>query len=76
VAAVTGYEPGRFVHSFGDAHIYLNHIDQVKEQISRPLRPLPTLHLAKRPSIFDYQLGDFTFVGYDPHPPIKAPVAV
>lgn len=74
---VTGYEPGVFVHSIGDAHIYANHVDQVKLQLSRDIRPLPTVEIT-RPvnSLFDFQYSDFVFHGYDPHPGIKAPVAV
>lgn len=77
VAQVTGLEPGEFVHSFGDAHIYLNHFDQVREQLSRTPRSLP--HITINPqvkSIFDFTYDDFTLEGYDPHPTIKATVAV
>jgi len=77
VAQQCDLQPGEFVHTFGDAHIYLNHLDQVREQLSRAPRPLPTLRIARRPdSIFAYAPGDFEFVGYDPHPAIRAPVAV
>jgi thymidylate synthase len=77
LAHVTGYEPGDFVHSIGDAHIYSNHMEQVQTQLSRDLRPLPTLRIT-RPvqSIFDFKFEDFEITGYDPHPAIKAPVAV
>ncbi|MEM6628790.1 MAG: thymidylate synthase [Bacteroidota bacterium] len=77
VAQVTGYEPGDFVHTFGDAHIYSNHFEQVRLQLSREPRPLPQMKLnPKVNSIFDFVYEDFELVGYDPHPVIKAPVAV
>ena len=77
LAHVTGYKPGEFVHSIGDGHIYSNHMDQVKEQLSRDSRPAPTLRLARDvESIFDFRYDDFIIEGYDPHPAIKAPVAV
>jgi len=77
LAHVTGYKPGEFVHSIGDGHIYSNHMDQVKEQLSRDSRPAPTLRLARDVgSIFDFRYDDFIIEGYDPHPAIKAPVAV
>ncbi len=77
LAHVTGYGLGDFVHSIGDAHIYSNHMDQVREQLSRPVRPLPTLRITRQvPSIFDFRYEDFEVTGYDPHPAIKAPVAV
>jgi len=77
LAHVTGYEPGDFVHTMGDAHIYLNHLDQVNEQLSRSPRPLPKVELARDvSSIFDFRYDDFSFPGYDPLPAIKAPVAV
>ena len=77
IAQQCDLQPGTFVHTFGDAHIYLNHLDQVREQLSRAPRPRPTLTIARRPpTLFDYAVGDFEFVGYDPHPAIRAPVAV
>ena len=77
LAHVTGYEPGDFVHSIGDAHIYSNHMEQVQTQLSRDLRPLPSLRITRAvPSIFDFRYEDFEITGYDPHPAIKAPVAV
>ncbi|MBU6282948.1 thymidylate synthase [bacterium] len=77
VAAVTGLEPGDFVHSFGDVHLYRNHFEQARLQLSREPRPLPRLVLRRVPgSIFDFRYEDFELVGYDPHPGIAAPVAV
>jgi len=72
-------EVGDFVHSFGDLHLYVNHLTQdiVYEQLRREPRPLPRLSIGRRPpSLFDYDLDDFRFEGYDPHPAIRAPVAV
>ena len=77
LAHVTGYEPGDFVHSFGDAHIYSNHVEQVKLQLSRTPKPLPTLRITRDvKSIFDFRFEDFEITGYDPDPHISAPVAV
>lgn len=77
VAQVTGLRPGDFVHTFGDLHLYTNHIEQAKLQLSRDGRPLPTMRL--NPSIArieDFRFEDFTLDGYDPHPAIKAPISV
>lgn len=77
VAQVTGLVPGEFVHTFGDAHIYLNHMDQVNLQLSREPRPLPKMELNPDvKDIFVFKTWDFELSGYDPHPAIKAEVAV
>ena len=77
MAQVTGLKPGDFVHTLGDAHLYTNHLAQADLQLSRPPRPLPRLELNPEvTSIFDFRYEDFHLAGYDPHPHIKAPVAV
>jgi thymidylate synthase len=77
IAQVTGLKPGEFVHTLGDAHIYLNHMEQVREQLSREPRALPRLRMnPARKNIDDFVYEDFALEGYDPHPAIKAPVAV
>lgn len=77
VAQVTGLEPYEFIHTLGDTHLYLNHIEQAKLQLSRACRPLPKMYLNPNvTSIFDFKYEDFKLEGYDPHPSIKADVAV
>jgi thymidylate synthase len=77
LAHVTGYIPGDFVHSIGDAHIYSNHMEQVERLLARDRRPLPKMQIKRDvTSIFDFKYEDFEIVGYDPHPAISAPVAV
>ncbi|MGX7023892.1 thymidylate synthase [Vagococcus hydrophili] len=77
IAHETGLEVGDFVHTFGDAHLYLNHMDQIQEQLSREIREFPTLELNKeKHSIFDFDMEDIKVVNYNPHPSIKAPIAV
>ncbi len=77
IAKVTGLEPGEFVHTSGDLHIYLNHLDQVKEQLSREPKKLPTMKIVRDvKDINDFTFEDFELSDYDPHPPIKAPIAV
>lgn len=77
VAAQTGYEPGEFVHTLGDAHLYHNHFEQAKTQLSREPRPLPIMIINRVPiRIWHHRFEDFELLGYDPHPAIKAEVAV
>ena len=77
VAQVTGLRPGDFVHTLADAHLYSNHLDQAREQLTRAPRPLPSMRLNPAvSSIFDFDFSDFTLESYDPHPSIKAPIAV
>ena len=77
IAQVCGYEAGDFIHTFGDTHIYSNHNEQVKEQLSRELKPLPIMKISKKvKSIFDFTFEDFELINYDPHPLIKGSVAI
>ena len=77
IAHTLGYKVGEFIHTFGDAHIYKNHFDQVNEQLSREPRPLPKLVIKREvPSIFSYEFDDFEIVDYNPHPAIKGEVSV
>ena len=77
MAQVTGLKPGEFVHTFGDAHLYLNHLDQADEQLRRKPRTLPRMEINPAvTSIFKFKYDDFKLVGYDPHPHIAAPIAV
>jgi thymidylate synthase len=77
VAQVTGLTPGAFVHTFGDAHLYLNHVEQARLQLEREPRALPTLRLdPARTALDEFDLDDVEIVGYDPHPAIRAPIAV
>ena len=77
VAQVCDLRPGEFIHTFGDLHLYQNHLDQAREQLSREFRPLPRMQLnAAVKSIYDFRFEDFVLSDYDPHPAIKAPIAV
>jgi thymidylate synthase len=77
MAQATGLKPGEFVHTLGDAHLYLNHLEQVHTQLAREPRPLPSLRLnPEKTSLFEFDFNDFELLNYDPHPSIKAPVAV
>jgi thymidylate synthase len=77
IAQVTDLQPGDFVHTFGDAHLYQNHVQQARLQLSREPRPLPRMKLNPDiHSIFDFRFSDFQLLDYDPHPHIRAPVAV
>mgnify|MGYP002623442435 CR=1 FL=1 len=77
MAQATGLAPGAFVHTFGDVHLYRNHLDQAREQLTRAPRPLPVMQInPDRRDIFEFHFDDFALEGYDPHPHIKAPVAV
>ena len=76
MAKVTGLEPGEFVHTLGDAHLYLNHLDQAREQLSRDPLPLPVMQVADKDDLFGFEFEDFKLAGYQAHPSIPAPIAV
>ena len=77
MAQVTGLQPGDFVHTFGDVHLYSNHIDQARLQLSREPRERPRMKIQREgEDIFSFRFEDFLLEGYDPHPHIKAPAAV
>jgi len=76
VAKVTGYEPGEFVHTLGDAHLYLNHLEQAELQLSREPLSLPVMHVADKADLFGFEFEDFRLEGYSAHPSIAAPIAV
>ncbi len=77
MAQATGLRPGEFVHTLGDAHLYLNHLEQARTQLAREPRPLPSMRLnPQKTSLLDFDFDDFELLNYDPHPSIKAPVAV
>ena len=77
MAQVTGFRPGDFIHTTGDTHLYLNHLEQARLQLTRDPRPLPVMKINPDvKNIFDFQYDDFLLEGYDPHPHIKAEVSV
>lgn len=76
MAQVTGLAPGEFVLALGDVHLYLNHVEQAREQLARAPRAFPRMRLAARSDLFAFRYEDFALEGYDPHPAIKAPIAV
>jgi thymidylate synthase len=76
MAKAVGLEPGDFVHTLGDAHLYLNHVEQAKRQLEREPYPFPTFGLASRDDIFAFEYEDFRLESYVAHPSIKAPIAV
>lgn len=77
LAQVSGYRPGEFIHTLGDAHLYVNHLDQARQQLERSPRPLPRMRLNPEVAdLFAFRFEDFTLEGYEPHPHISAPVAV
>ncbi len=76
VAQVCDLEPGEFIHTLGDAHLYSNHVEQAREQLTREPFPLPQMRIAPGKQIDEFDLEDFELVGYQAHPSIKAPIAV
>lgn len=76
IAQVCNLQPGKFIHTLGDAHLYINHIEQAKLQLTRKPKSLPKMKIKPRNNIFDFVFDDFELIGYDPHPHIKAPIAV
>jgi thymidylate synthase len=77
VAQVTGLKPGEFVHTLGDAHLYVNHLEQAREQLARVPRSFPTMKLNPAvKELLEFRYEDFTLEGYQPHPAIRAPIAV
>jgi thymidylate synthase len=77
LAQVCGLKPGEFIHTFGDAHLYSNHFEQTKEQLSRDFKTLPTMKINPDvKDIFSFKYEDFDLMNYEPHPHIKAPIAV
>ncbi len=77
IAQVTGLKPGEFIHTLGDAHLYLNHLDQAREQLTREPYPLPMMKLNPAvKDLFGFKFEDFTLANYQAHPAIKAPIAV
>ncbi len=76
VAKVTGYQPGEFVHTLGDTHLYLNHLDQARLQLTREPLDLPVMHVADKDDLFAFEFEDFRLEGYRAHPAIPAPIAV
>jgi thymidylate synthase len=76
MAQVCNLKPGFFVHTFGDVHLYLNHLEQAKEQLKREPKPLPNMKIKPAPSLFEYQYDNFKLTNYQPHPAIKAEIAV
>jgi thymidylate synthase len=77
MAQVCDLKPGEFVHTFGDLHLYQNHLDQAREQLTREPRPLPVMKINPAVKEIDqFRYEDFELTGYDPHPAIKAPIAV